>query len=100
MPPTPANYAQRSGRAGRSGQGALVVTYCAAQSPHDQYFFADPGAVVHGATGVALKASIADNLDMKAEPKPLLKDYSDQLLRRGPKGCHASRDRRIDRVEA
>ncbi|MFZ4603480.1 MAG: Zn-binding domain-containing protein [Caulobacterales bacterium] len=38
-PPTPANYAQRSGRAGRSGQAALVVTYCAAQSPHDQYYF-------------------------------------------------------------
>ncbi|WP_262984868.1 hypothetical protein [Sphingomonas daechungensis] len=32
-PPTPANYVQRAGRAGRSGQAALVVTYCAAQSP-------------------------------------------------------------------
>jgi len=39
VPPTPANYAQRAGRAGRSGQAALVVTYCAAQSPHDQYYF-------------------------------------------------------------
>ena len=39
-PPTPANYAQRAGRAGRSGQAALIVTYCAAQSPHDQYYFA------------------------------------------------------------
>ncbi len=38
-PPTPANYAQRAGRAGRSGQAALVMTYCAAQSPHDQYYF-------------------------------------------------------------
>ena len=48
VPPTPANYAQRSGRAGRSGQAALVLTYCAAQSPHDQYFFRDPKAMVHG----------------------------------------------------
>lgn len=39
VPPTPANYAQRAGRAGRSGQAAVIVTYCAAQSPHDQYFF-------------------------------------------------------------
>ena len=39
VPPTPANYAQRSGRAGRSGQAALVVTYCSAQGPHDQYYF-------------------------------------------------------------
>jgi superfamily II DNA/RNA helicase len=48
VPPTPANYAQRSGRAGRSGQAALVLTYCAAQSPHDQYFFRQPRAMVHG----------------------------------------------------
>jgi Lhr-like helicase len=48
IPPTPANYAQRSGRAGRSGQAALVLTYCAAQSPHDQYFFREPKAMVHG----------------------------------------------------
>src|SRR5262245_8728945 len=48
VPPTPANYAQRSGRAGRSGQAALVLTYCSAQAPHDQYFFRDPKAMVHG----------------------------------------------------
>ncbi|WP_460989414.1 helicase-related protein [Sphingobium sp. TomTYG45] len=47
-PPTPANYAQRAGRAGRSGQAALVVTYCAAQSPHDQYYFNDRKQLVAG----------------------------------------------------
>ena len=48
VPPTPANYAQRGGRAGRNGQAALVVAYASSQSPHDQYFFRDPKAMVHG----------------------------------------------------
>lgn len=47
-PPTPANYVQRAGRAGRSGQAALVVTYCAAQSPHDQYYFERRSDLVAG----------------------------------------------------
>lgn len=48
VPPTPANYAQRAGRAGRSGQAAVIVTYCAAQSPHDQYFFRRRDEMVAG----------------------------------------------------
>lgn len=48
VPPTPANYAQRSGRAGRSGQAALVLTYSAAMSPHDQWFFHHSDEMVHG----------------------------------------------------
>jgi Lhr-like helicase len=48
VPPTPANYAQRAGRAGRSGQAAVIVTYCAAQSPHDQYFFGRRNEMVAG----------------------------------------------------
>lgn len=45
VPPTPANYAQR---AGRSGQAAVVVTYCTSGSPHDQYFFERRNEMVAG----------------------------------------------------
>src|SRR5690606_25200949 len=47
-PPTPANYAQRSGRAGRSGQAALVITYCASGNSHDRYYFRRSDQMVSG----------------------------------------------------
>lgn len=105
VPPTPANYAQRSGRAGRSGQPALVLAYCAARSPHDQYFFSDPVKMVHGhvspptldlanedlvtshlhavwlnETHKALPKTVNDMLDMnKPEKMPLLEEYQLQM---------------------
>jgi hypothetical protein len=104
VPPTPANYAQRSGRAGRSGQQALVITYCAAQSPHDQWFFRHSTAMVHGVVKpptldlanrdlvqshlyavwlacaqVELDPSIAPMIDLDLPDKPLKAEYRDKL---------------------
>ena len=104
VPPTPANYSQRGGRAGRSGQAALILTYCAAQSPHDQYFFQRPDAMVDGivippaidisnpdlvdshlqaewlaASARELSGSIADNLVMTELGKPLKPEIADQM---------------------
>ncbi len=93
VPPTPANYAQRSGRAGRSGSPALVFNYCAWGSSHDQYFFRRPEQMVGGQvrpprldltnedlirahvhalwlaeTKLDLKTSLADLLDLDGDP--------------------------------
>ena len=46
-PPTPANYDQRAGRAGRRHRIAVVTTYCG-RSSHDLYFFSRPEEMITG----------------------------------------------------
>lgn len=126
VPPTPANYAQRSGRAGRSGQQALVITYCAALSPHDQWFFHHATDMVHGVVKaptldlanrdlveshlhavwlacaqVGLDSSIAPLLDLQEPGKPikgeLHQQFSDpEVLRR----AHQSALAVVDQLES
>ncbi len=47
LPPSPANYAQRAGRAGRRERIAIVSSY-AQTLPHDAYFFGHPGEMIAG----------------------------------------------------
>ena len=49
VPPTPANYAQRSGRAGRGGKAALVLAFASHGNVHDQYFFQNKRDMIAGA---------------------------------------------------
>ena len=108
VPPTAANYAQRSGRAGRGGQPALIVAYCAALSPHDQWFFSRPSDAVKGVvraptidltnqdmieshlqavwlaeTHTALSPRIAEVLNLDSDGRPLAATVAESVAREG-----------------
>ena len=48
VPPTPANYIQRAGRAGRRREGAAFAVTYARATPHDQTHFFLPSNIVQG----------------------------------------------------
>lgn len=104
VPPSPANYAQRSGRAGRGGQPALVAAFCSEGSAHDQYFFRRPDLMVAGAVipprlelaneelarahlhsvwlsavGISLGATMLDVLNLDMPDQPLIADIQHRV---------------------
>lgn len=125
VPPTPANYAQRAGRAGRSGQAAVIVTYCAAQSPHDQYFFERRNEMVSGVvrppalditneelvrshlhavwlaeTKLALSPDIPEILDLTETGYPLKPQIRDVIDRPELAAAHVPMKRILDQILA
>ena len=48
VPPSPANYAQRSGRTGRVSRMGITAGF-SRNTPHDGYFFDHPGEIIAGA---------------------------------------------------
>ena len=104
VPPTPANYAQRSGRAGRGGRPALIVAFAAQGNAHDQYYFGRRNDMIAGAvaparmdlrnrelvrahlystwlatTGLSLGNGMAELLDLSDQDFPIAQDRAAQF---------------------
>ena len=104
VPPTPANYAQRSGRAGRGGRPALIVAFAAQGNAHDQYYFGRRHEMIAGTvtparmdlrnlelvkahlystwlatTGIALGRGMQEILDLHISGFPIRSDLAAEL---------------------
>lgn len=121
VPPSPANYAQRSGRAGRSGQGALVITYCSQFSAHDRNYFVKKSEMIDGVVRtprislenmelleshihamylleaqLPITNRIMDTLDLSQEALPIKVEQKQQILANLPR----QKDRLISRLKS
>jgi ATP-dependent helicase YprA (DUF1998 family) len=104
VPRSPANYAQRSGRAGRGGKPALVLTFCSQGSAHDEHYFRRRWEMIAGSVlparmdlanrelveahfhavwlscvGAGLGSSIPEFLDLLSDDQPLGAEFAAKL---------------------
>jgi len=52
IPPTVANYRQRSGRAGRRTSGTAYILTWASGRPHDQAYYSNPSEIINGEVAI------------------------------------------------
>lgn len=64
VPPTVANYRQRSGRAGRRTSGAAFIITWAQDRPHDQLYFKTPEQIISG--DIRVPSINLDNKEIRA----------------------------------